>query len=79
MCSRDEIQYMTEQLRSAADPVAKMQKLVLGAGGYWANANYNGLFEVYLMGVPGIGRDACSAVNNWLRNAEQRIRIDTAV
>ena len=79
MCARDEIQYMTEQLRSAADPVAKMQKLVLGAGGYWANANYNGLFEVYLMCVPGIGRDACAAMQNWLRNAKQRIRIDTAV
>ena len=70
MAEQLNFQNITEELRTNADPVALLRRLIVQSGGRWADNNDNRLFEIHFLGVAGVGIGADAAVQNWLVNAE---------
>jgi len=59
------------KLQEASDPVGTMRELVLARDGHWCDSeNVNGLFEVQLMGLAGIGPSVAAAIDDWLIQAK---------
>ncbi len=71
MSDHSEFQNVVVCVSNATDPVQELRGLVLAAGGHWANANHNALFEINFLGIGGLGFGAAAAVANWIDNAER--------
>jgi len=62
------------KLQQATDPVVLMRQLVLAHGGHWCDPeDVEGLFEVQLMGLAGIGPSVAAAVDDWMIQAKDTV------
>ncbi len=69
-----EIATVLAQVQNAPDPVAAVKRLVLAHGGHWCDPeNAQGLFEVQLMGLTGIGPSVVAAVDDWLMQTKDTV------
>lgn len=71
MSEIDDIASTLHRLAGAKDRVAAAREIVLARGGVWADdPPASGLFEIQLLGLPGIGSTAETAVKDWIVQAE---------
>ena len=78
MTNQQEFQNIIEQLRTHADPVALMRRLVIQSGGQWADHGEDTLFEINFLGIAGLGYGAAAAAAHWVDNAQHTNTVDTA-